>query len=653
MKHLRLFRLIPIVITLLFSFSAANLNAQTHTAKYVSMISNSGGYYEYLPQGYSSSTQSYPLIIFIHGVGELGDGSSSKLPLVLKNGIPRVINQGQFPSSFTVGGQTHRFIVLSPQFKAWPKPADINSVIDYAVQHYRVNQSRIYVSGLSMGGGVTWDFAATYPSRVTAIVPVCGASGPNTTKATAIANGKVQVWATHNDYDPTVPSAYTKNWVSYITQAGGNAKKTIWALSSHDAWTKTYAPTFVENNLNVYQWLLQYQKGGSTTSPTAPTPSPAPVAIAIAGKAEAEGYASMYGVKTQTTSDVGGGLNVGWIDRGDWMDYSANVSAAGTYKADFRIATAASGAQLQIKNQSGTVLATANVPNTGGYQNWQTVSVNLALTAGAQTLRLYSSSASGSVFNINWINFSVASTPTTTIPSTSTGSATKIEAEKYASMYGVRTETTSDIGGGLNVGWIDNGDWMNYSYSAPASGSYTMNFRVATPNNGGQLQIKNQSGTVLATVNVPNTGAYQSYQTVSATINLTAGAQTLKVQSSASPIWNFNWIEMVSGGSSTLALKSSTTMLSTESTTEASAALQVFPNPVTDRFALQINNDLTGAVNVQVLSLSGALQKQFSLNKTVTGTSQFYLSIGELPAANYIIKASMNSWTQSTQIVKQ
>ncbi|HEU4608322.1 MAG TPA: T9SS type A sorting domain-containing protein, partial [Chitinophagaceae bacterium] len=153
-------------------------------------------------------------------------------------------------------------------------------------------------------------------------------------------------------------------------------------------------------------------------------------------------------------------------------------------------------------------------------------------------------------------------------------------------------------------------------------------------------------------VNVPNTGAYQSYQTVSATINLAAGAQTLKVQSSASPIWNFNWIEMVSPGSSTstLALKSSTT----ESITEASvAALQVFPNPVTDRFALQINNDLTGAVTVQVLSLSGALQKQFSLTKAASGTSQFYLSIGELPAANYIIKASMNSWTQSTQIIKQ
>jgi poly(3-hydroxybutyrate) depolymerase len=266
MKHLRMFRLLPIVVISLFSFVVNPLKAQTHTAKYVSMIANSGGYYEYLPQGYSSSTQSYPLIIFIHGIGELGDGGSLKLPLILKNGIPRVINQGLFPTSFTVNGQTHRFIVLSPQFKAWPSAADINNIITYATQHYRVNQSRIYVSGLSMGGGATWDFAATYPSRVAAIVPVCGASGPNTTKASAIANGKVQVWATHNDYDPTVPSAYTKNWVSYITQAGGSAKKTIWALSSHDAWTKTYSPSFEENYLNVYEWMLQYQKGETSVN---------------------------------------------------------------------------------------------------------------------------------------------------------------------------------------------------------------------------------------------------------------------------------------------------------------------------------------------------------------------------------------------------
>jgi predicted peptidase len=230
------------------------------TARYISTCSNSGGFYEYLPQGYNSSTQSYPLIIFIHGIGELGDGSSSQLPKVTNNAIPKLIKLGQFPTSFSVNGQNFSFVILSPQFKAWPSAADVNSVINYAVQHYRVDPSRIYVTGLSMGGGATWEYAAAYANRVAAIVPVCGASYPTTTKAQAIAAGKVAVWGTHNDYDPTVPSSNTKNYVAYITQAGGNAKKTIWPLSYHDAWGKTYDPNFKENNLNVYQWMLQYQK---------------------------------------------------------------------------------------------------------------------------------------------------------------------------------------------------------------------------------------------------------------------------------------------------------------------------------------------------------------------------------------------------------
>jgi hypothetical protein len=459
--------------------------------------------------------------------------------------------------------------------------------------------------------------------------------------------------------------------------ADGTYVYVLWAktktdLSEVTSATYSFPSTIALNNyVSRREWNFSQTKGETTiaktnislsgspsffteSTTTSPAPSPIPVASAIPGKVESEGYSNMYGVKTQTTSDAGGGLNVGWIDRGDWMDYPVNVSATATYKADFRVATAASGAQLQIKNQSGVVLATLNVPNTGGYQSWQTVSVNLPLTAGAQTLKVYSSSASGSVFNVNWMNLSTTTSSSTiiTAPSTSTGSTTKIEAERYASMYGVKTESTSDAGGGLNVGWIDNADWMNYSYSAPASGSYTIRLRVATPNNGAQLQIKNQSGAVLATVNVPNTGAYQSYQTVSATINLSAGTQTLKVQSSASAVWNFNWIELVSPGSTTtLAAKSTTTQTTTEAT--ASAALEVFPNPVTDRFALQINNELSGALTVQVINLSGALVKQFSLNKAAAGTSQFYLSIGELPQATYIIKASMANWTQSTQIVKQ
>jgi endoglucanase len=110
-------------------------------------------------------------------------------------------------------------------------------------------------------------------------------------------------------------------------------------------------------------------------------------------------------------------------------------------------------------------------------------------------------------------------------------------------MSGVQTENTSDIGGGKNVGYIENGDWMEYSYNAPSSGTYTVNLRIASPNSGAQLQIKNKSGTVLATVTIPTTGGFQTWQTVSATVNLPAGQQTIKLQSTSSAGWNINWIE--------------------------------------------------------------------------------------------------------------
>jgi endoglucanase len=67
---------------------------------------------------------------------------------------------------------------------------------------------------------------------------------------------------------------------------------------------------------------------------------------------------------------------------------------------------------------------------------------------------------------------------------------------------------------------------------------------------------------------------------------------------------------------------------------------------------LQVNNTLAGNVTVQVINAAGALQKQFSFSKTA-GSTQFYISIGDLPAATYTIKVSMSGWTDSTQIIKQ
>ena len=104
------------------------------------------------------------------------------------------------------------------------------------------------------------------------------------------------------------------------------------------------------------------------------------------------------------------------------------------------------------------------------------------------------------------------------------------------------------------------------------------------------------------------------------------------------------------GATAPLAATTSTSLIAP---TTATATLEIYPNPVTDKFVLTINNELTGAVNVQIYNMQGALAKQFTLSKSDATSSQFYLSIGELSAANYIVKVTMTGWTASQQISKQ
>ena len=240
--------------------------AQEQTARYnTSMGENTNGFYEYLPQSYSSSNDQYPLIIFIHGLGDRGNGNPVELKRVLQNGIPKMLDEGTFPVSIELNNKSFEFIILSPQFIEWPEPDHVDNVINYAINNYRVDINRIYLTGLSMGGGAVWDYAGNnsiFAKKIAAIVPVCGGSWPEPERAYIIGDADLPVWATHNDGDPTVPVHYTHDYVSRINSRSPNppAKKTIFDDDTHDAWTKTYDPSFTENGLNIYQWMLQYQR---------------------------------------------------------------------------------------------------------------------------------------------------------------------------------------------------------------------------------------------------------------------------------------------------------------------------------------------------------------------------------------------------------
>lgn len=256
--------LILVLFSLLIAFAG---NAQVLTAKPgVSMTEHSNGFYEYLPEGYSSGNQKYPLLIFFHGAGERGNGTT-QLNEVLRNGPPKLINEGSFPKSFTINQQTFRFIVIAPQMWDAAQVWDTDNIINYCIEHYRVDTSRIYLTGLSMGGGTCWYYpgaSVAYGKRIAAIVPVCGACWPAYERCYNIAGAKLHVWATHNSGDGTVPSFYTTDFVSTIDEilapAAPLAKMSIFDASGHDAWTHTYDPNFKENGLNVYEWMLQYSR---------------------------------------------------------------------------------------------------------------------------------------------------------------------------------------------------------------------------------------------------------------------------------------------------------------------------------------------------------------------------------------------------------
>ncbi len=485
-------RLYPVFIALFLLFSS-NSQAQVQTPRYISITPNTNGFYEYLPQSYNpASSETYPLLIFIHGLGELGNGNSYELPRVLANGPPKLINQGSFPVSFTVNSQTYKFIVISPQFIAWPTALDINTIINYVNQNYRVNINKIYVTGLSMGGGATWEYAGNqslYARRLAALLPVCGASWPDYGRARTISTSNLPVWATHNSGDPTVPVVYTNDYVTQINQAPAPnplAKKTIFNVGGHDAWSTTYNPAYKENGLNVYEWMLQYQRNFGTVNEI-PIPDAGP--------------------------DVNMSLptNSVQLNAGNSWDLDGNIVSYNWTKI------------------SGPVQFTFN--------NSNIVNPFLSnLLEGNYVFQLKITDNQGGIATDN-INIRVNGVQN--IPG-------KVEAENYSAMFGVNTENTGDAGGGLNVGYIDTGDWMDYNVNVAASGTYTVNFRIAAPSAGGQLQLRKSDGTVLNTVTIPQTGGWQTWATISSTANLSAGNQVLRIICTGSVQWNINWFEFVS-----------------------------------------------------------------------------------------------------------
>jgi phosphatidylserine/phosphatidylglycerophosphate/cardiolipin synthase-like enzyme len=284
-------------------------------------------------------------------------------------------------------------------------------------------------------------------------------------------------------------------------------------------------------------------------------------------------------VDLEATTDAGGGYNVGWISPGEWLNFTVNVTAAGTYNLEARVASPGAGGRFHIEVDGTDKTGPLNIPDTGGWQAWTTVTATgIALTAGTQALRLVIDAVGpgGGVGNVNWIRLSSSppgngGTPYGGTPAAVPGT---IEAERFneggagvayqdlsAGNAGgafrstdVDLEATTDTGGGYNVGWISPGEWLNFTVNVTAAGSYNLEARVASPGAGGRFHVEVNGTDKTGPLNIPDTGGWQAWTTVTATgIALTAGTQVLRLVIDAvgpgGGVGNVNWIRLSSSSS--------------------------------------------------------------------------------------------------------
>lgn len=215
-------------------------------------------YQIYIPENYLAS-EKWPVTLFLHGAGERGNDGIKQASVGLGNAIRA--NPEQWPT-----------IAIFPQVPAgesWQGGAGkaAMAALDAAIAEFSVDRTRLYLTGLSLGGNGTWYLGFNHPDRFAALVPVCGfikldnrlpsftAKSDNSAYsdvATKIAS--VPVWIFHGDADRVVPVDESRKMAAALKSTGGNIQYSELPGVRHNAWIKAYA------NADLPKWMFLQQK---------------------------------------------------------------------------------------------------------------------------------------------------------------------------------------------------------------------------------------------------------------------------------------------------------------------------------------------------------------------------------------------------------
>ena len=179
----------------------------------------------------------YPLLIFLHGRGEQGDD----LDKVLIHGPFKKVAELELP-----------MIIVAPQspLDEWWQADSLSPLVDHLLETLPVDKTRVYLTGLSMGGQGTWRLAMRRPKVFAAIAPICGYGRPNHAELLC----DTPTWIFHGEKDSTISRNESKRMAEALEKVGNQAKLTLYPNVGHNSWAETY------NNPELYEWMLSHQK---------------------------------------------------------------------------------------------------------------------------------------------------------------------------------------------------------------------------------------------------------------------------------------------------------------------------------------------------------------------------------------------------------
>jgi predicted peptidase len=262
MTGIELFLYFSLAITM-GQTSDAKTDAEDFLSRTAVVDGKSYGYRVYVPKNLKTK-KNLPVLLFLHGAGERGDDNLAQTKIGLGPAI--VKNRESFP-----------FVVVMPQCpkgRWWPEPemqAIAMKALEDAVKEFKGNTSRIYLTGLSMGGYGAWGIVRGNPRKFAALAIICGgitnprsvpvpagaqesSSSEDPYVSTARKVGRTPVWVFHGSADMVVPVTESRKMVEAIKAAGGKVRYSEYEGVTHNSWDRAYGEP------ELFTWLLSHRK---------------------------------------------------------------------------------------------------------------------------------------------------------------------------------------------------------------------------------------------------------------------------------------------------------------------------------------------------------------------------------------------------------